>query len=212
MVWSKEPVSELTRMQRDAFNSNFILDITLLAPMLTLLAEHQSEIGYVRVCVIMPLNHKLIFPNRARLGIGFAFQGVGGLIGTPITGALLTSSYIWWRPVVYSAVSIQNFKFEKFLYLKFISPVSVLWWTNIICWMSINIAEEAKYSRMGNLILNSLALFLESVIRLWHGSYIYQLYLQLYHTLYLKCYLCAPCSKKKLLLINHFFHRKKVPL
>lgn len=58
--------------------------ITLLAPMLTLLADHPSEIG-------------------ARLGFGFSAQGLGGLIGTPITGALLTSAYIWWRPIVYSA-------------------------------------------------------------------------------------------------------------
>ena len=30
--------------------------------------------------------------------------GVGGLIGTPIDGALLTDNFIWWRPAVFSGV------------------------------------------------------------------------------------------------------------
>ncbi|KAI5118374.1 hypothetical protein M0805_008702 [Coniferiporia weirii] len=59
--------------------------VTLIAPMLTMLADHPSEIG-------------------ARIGFGFSFQGLGGLIGTPIMGALLTTDYIWWRPIVYGGV------------------------------------------------------------------------------------------------------------
>ncbi|KAH8110879.1 major facilitator superfamily domain-containing protein [Phellopilus nigrolimitatus] len=59
--------------------------VTLLPPMLTMLADHPSEIG-------------------ARMGIGFAFQGLGALVGTPISGALLTTDFIWWRPIVFSGV------------------------------------------------------------------------------------------------------------
>jgi hypothetical protein len=32
--------------------------------------------------------------------------GIGGLTGSPIIGALLTDNFIWWRPAVFSGVSI----------------------------------------------------------------------------------------------------------
>ncbi|KAF8225737.1 MFS general substrate transporter [Tricholoma matsutake] len=41
-----------------------------------------------------------------RMGICFAFNGLGGLIGTPIAGALLTSEFIWWRPILYSGLCV----------------------------------------------------------------------------------------------------------
>ena len=61
----------------------------------------------------------------ARIGFGFAFHGLGSLIGahfkatrqrwgyienatgTPITGALLTSEDHWWRAIIYGAVGHQ---------------------------------------------------------------------------------------------------------
>ena len=57
--------------------------VTLLAPMLTMFAEHPTEIG-------------------SRVGIAFACQGLGGLIGTPIIGALLTGNFLWWRGTIYA--------------------------------------------------------------------------------------------------------------
>ncbi|SJK98360.1 related to MFS monocarboxylate transporter [Armillaria ostoyae] len=57
----------------------------LFAPMIGSLARKDSEIG-------------------ARMGICFTFTGLGGLVGTPIAGALLTSSYIWWRPIVFAGL------------------------------------------------------------------------------------------------------------
>ncbi|KAJ7626803.1 major facilitator superfamily domain-containing protein, partial [Roridomyces roridus] len=39
-----------------------------------------------------------------RIGIGFAIVGLGGLVGPPIEGALLTSRFIWWRPTLFSGV------------------------------------------------------------------------------------------------------------
>ncbi|KAG1903097.1 major facilitator superfamily domain-containing protein [Suillus fuscotomentosus] len=39
------------------------------------------------------------------MGIGFFIGGFGSLIGTPISGALLTSDYIWWKPALFSGVS-----------------------------------------------------------------------------------------------------------
>ncbi|PPQ63899.1 hypothetical protein CVT24_010366 [Panaeolus cyanescens] len=50
--------------------------ISLLAPVIASTATKDSEIG-------------------ARLGVCFTFTGLGGLVGTPIAGALLTSSFIW---------------------------------------------------------------------------------------------------------------------
>ncbi|GLB39004.1 putative major facilitator superfamily protein [Lyophyllum shimeji] len=59
----------------------------LLGPMLASLAKKDSEIG-------------------ARVGLCFTFTGMGGLIGTPIAGALLTTSFIWWRPIVFSGLCL----------------------------------------------------------------------------------------------------------
>ncbi|TDL20275.1 MFS general substrate transporter [Rickenella mellea] len=59
--------------------------VTLLAPLLSVLSDDVSEIG-------------------ARMGISFTFTGIGSLIGTPITGAFLTTGFIWWRPIVFSGI------------------------------------------------------------------------------------------------------------
>lgn len=32
-------------------------------------------------------------------------SGIGGLIGAPIAGALLTADYHWWRPALFAGVS-----------------------------------------------------------------------------------------------------------
>ncbi|KIK68871.1 hypothetical protein GYMLUDRAFT_67575 [Collybiopsis luxurians FD-317 M1] len=61
--------------------------VGLFAPMVGSLAKADSEIG-------------------ARMGICFAFNSFGGLIGTPIAGALLTSEYIWWRPTLFTGLSV----------------------------------------------------------------------------------------------------------
>ncbi|PPQ87533.1 hypothetical protein CVT25_008535 [Psilocybe cyanescens] len=67
--------------------------VSLLAPMIGTTADNDSEIG-------------------ARLGICFTFTGLGGLVvnnvstGTPIAGALLSTSFIWWRPTIYSGISV----------------------------------------------------------------------------------------------------------
>jgi len=42
---------------------------------------------------------------RLRMGIAFTVLGVAALTGSPIAGALLTTHYAWWRPIVFSAVS-----------------------------------------------------------------------------------------------------------
>ncbi|KAF9045397.1 major facilitator superfamily domain-containing protein [Panaeolus papilionaceus] len=61
--------------------------ISLLAPVIASTATKDSEIG-------------------ARLGVCFTFTGLGGLVGTPIAGALLTSSFIWWRPILFSGLCV----------------------------------------------------------------------------------------------------------
>lgn len=61
--------------------------VGFLAPMVGSLARRDSEIG-------------------ARMGICFTFTGFGGLVGNPIAGALLTSSYIWWRPSLFAGLCV----------------------------------------------------------------------------------------------------------
>jgi len=61
--------------------------IAMLVPMLVLLSDSVAEIGL-------------------RMGICFTFTGIGSFVGTPIAGALLGSSFIWWRPVTFAAVVI----------------------------------------------------------------------------------------------------------
>ncbi|KAJ7923441.1 major facilitator superfamily domain-containing protein [Mycena leptocephala] len=39
-----------------------------------------------------------------RMGVTFALMGVGGLVGPPINGALLTGTFIWWRPALFSGL------------------------------------------------------------------------------------------------------------
>ncbi|KAF7291350.1 MFS general substrate transporter [Mycena indigotica] len=39
-----------------------------------------------------------------RMGISFTVEGIGGLIGPPLCGALLTSHFVWWRPTLFSAI------------------------------------------------------------------------------------------------------------
>ncbi|KAJ6626626.1 major facilitator superfamily domain-containing protein [Mycena sp. CBHHK59/15] len=59
--------------------------ITLMAPLLAFLTEDLSELGL-------------------RMGVSFAIMGIGGLIGPPINGALLTGHFVWWRPALFSGL------------------------------------------------------------------------------------------------------------
>ncbi|KAF5350404.1 hypothetical protein D9758_012484 [Tetrapyrgos nigripes] len=64
--------------------------VALMAPLIAILTEDHSELG-------------------ARIGISWAFAGLGGLIGGPIDGALLNHSagsdqYDWWKPALFSGI------------------------------------------------------------------------------------------------------------
>ncbi|KAJ7610716.1 MFS general substrate transporter [Mycena polygramma] len=59
--------------------------ITLLPPLLAVLKEDIGELGL-------------------RMGVAFALMGLGGLIGPPINGALLTGHFVWWRPALFSGL------------------------------------------------------------------------------------------------------------
>ncbi|KAK0192583.1 hypothetical protein F5146DRAFT_1102463 [Armillaria mellea] len=65
------------------FSFAALYDMGLLAPLIGSLARKDSEIG-------------------ARMGICFTFTEF--FLGTPIAGALLTSSYIWWKPIVFAGL------------------------------------------------------------------------------------------------------------
>ncbi|KAJ7766706.1 major facilitator superfamily domain-containing protein [Mycena metata] len=58
---------------------------TLMPPILAVLTEDLGELGL-------------------RIGVAFTFVGIGGLIGPPIDGALLTNKFIWWRPALFSGI------------------------------------------------------------------------------------------------------------
>ncbi|KAG1724549.1 major facilitator superfamily domain-containing protein [Suillus lakei] len=55
------------------------------------------------------------------MGISFFIGGFGSLIGTPISGALLTSNYIWWKPALFSGiVSLAGAVMYIFMHIFFI--------------------------------------------------------------------------------------------
>ncbi|KAJ3569472.1 hypothetical protein NP233_g5027 [Leucocoprinus birnbaumii] len=58
-----------------------------MAALTSLLTDNEAELGL-------------------RLGIAFAVSGLGELTGPPITGALLTSDYLWWRPAIFGGVLV----------------------------------------------------------------------------------------------------------
>lgn len=58
----------------------------MLAPLMATLAPSPSELG-------------------GWMGIFFFVGGLGSLIGTPISGALLSSNYTWWKPAVFSGIT-----------------------------------------------------------------------------------------------------------
>ncbi|KAG2359028.1 MFS general substrate transporter [Suillus spraguei] len=57
---------------------------------------------------IMPALMAFLTPDLselgARMGITIFILGFGNLIGTPISGALLTSSYTWWIPSLFAGI------------------------------------------------------------------------------------------------------------
>ncbi|KAJ7727338.1 MFS general substrate transporter [Mycena olivaceomarginata] len=59
--------------------------ITLIPPLVASLTDDISQLGL-------------------RIGITYAIFGIGGLVGPPINGALLTGRYIWWRPALFSGL------------------------------------------------------------------------------------------------------------
>ncbi|KAK0224155.1 major facilitator superfamily domain-containing protein [Armillaria fumosa] len=61
--------------------------VGFLAPMVGSLAKQDSEIG-------------------ARMGICFTFTANSSMAGNPIAGALLTSSYMWWRPSLFAGLCV----------------------------------------------------------------------------------------------------------
>ncbi|EDR10646.1 uncharacterized protein LACBIDRAFT_317337 [Laccaria bicolor S238N-H82] len=60
---------------------------SMLPPMVSSLAKNDGEMG-------------------ARLGVCFTFTGLGGLVGTPIAGALLSPSFVWWRPILLPSLCV----------------------------------------------------------------------------------------------------------
>ncbi|KAN0097186.1 Major facilitator superfamily domain containing protein [Tylopilus felleus] len=57
------------------------MNIAMMAPVLGLTSD-PAELG-------------------VRMGVGFAITGIGGLVGSPICGALLTGRYLWWAPAIF---------------------------------------------------------------------------------------------------------------
>ncbi|KAH0583478.1 Riboflavin transporter MCH5 [Termitomyces sp. J132] len=55
--------------------------------------------------MLVVLSRDIMSQLGIRMGIAFFFSGIGGLIGTPISGALLTEEFNWWRPAVFCGVT-----------------------------------------------------------------------------------------------------------
>ncbi|KAF8840409.1 MFS general substrate transporter [Paxillus ammoniavirescens] len=58
----------------------------LWAPVMALLTPDLSELG-------------------VRMGVACAAMAIGGLVGPPISGALLTDDYIWWRGALFNGIT-----------------------------------------------------------------------------------------------------------
>ncbi|KAG2359029.1 major facilitator superfamily domain-containing protein [Suillus spraguei] len=71
------------------------ITFAISAPLVAFLTPDLSELG-------------------ARMGIYFFSFAFGSLIGTPISGALLTSSYIWWIPSLFAGVNRYYFFYNSF--------------------------------------------------------------------------------------------------
>ncbi|KAJ7876424.1 major facilitator superfamily domain-containing protein [Mycena leptocephala] len=59
--------------------------ITTMAPLVAILTEDLTELGL-------------------RMGLFFATEGIGGLLGPPINGALHGRDFVWWRPALFSGL------------------------------------------------------------------------------------------------------------
>ncbi|KAJ6453746.1 major facilitator superfamily domain-containing protein [Mycena sanguinolenta] len=59
--------------------------ITMLAPLVAVLTDDLTELGL-------------------RMGLFFAMEGIGGLVGPPINGALHGRDFVWWRPALFSGL------------------------------------------------------------------------------------------------------------
>ncbi|KAJ7214667.1 MFS general substrate transporter [Mycena haematopus] len=57
--------------------------ITTLAPLVAVLTDDLTELGL-------------------RMGFFFAIEGIGGLVGPPVNGALHGPDFVWWRPALFS--------------------------------------------------------------------------------------------------------------
>lgn len=83
----------------------------MLAPMIGSLAKSDKEIGArLGICFTFAGKHPSLSLSLliwySDLHIIFPLSGFGGLIGTPICGALLTKGFIWWRPILFSGLSV----------------------------------------------------------------------------------------------------------
>ncbi|KIK99138.1 hypothetical protein PAXRUDRAFT_132730 [Paxillus rubicundulus Ve08.2h10] len=58
----------------------------LWAPVMALLTPDLSELG-------------------VRMGVACAAMAIGGLVGPPVSGALLTNEYIWWRGALFNGIT-----------------------------------------------------------------------------------------------------------
>lgn len=66
-------------------SATFLAVLSLLGPLAASFARHPSEVG-------------------VRMGIAYSLTAIGSLTGTPITGALLTSEFHWYRAIIFSGV------------------------------------------------------------------------------------------------------------
>ncbi|KAF8598020.1 MFS general substrate transporter [Ceratobasidium sp. AG-I] len=67
--------------------------VSLISPIFVSLSKNMQEIGI-------------------RLGLAFAIVGFAALIGTPISGALLTGNLIWWRPLTFAGIVVLSGSFS----------------------------------------------------------------------------------------------------
>ena len=83
-----------------------------MAPMVANLADHFSEIGLRMGIGFMLAGGIYFISTDSNILIPCLCPGIGGLIGTPIEGAILTSRYEWWRAEVFTGVGPSMLQFS----------------------------------------------------------------------------------------------------
>ena len=92
--------------------------MSLYLPVVASISREGVDVGWVEISSTVSLDNIWFTVIRKRMGIALFPVGIASLVGTPIGGALIGHEYVWWKGVVFAAVSPQYTPTS--IYLRFI--------------------------------------------------------------------------------------------